>query len=67
MQIFAPNQWTEAVDPIVELEKAEEAEKCNPLGGPAISINLDSGVLLNSLPPIRQYIPADVKPPTHMQ
>jgi hypothetical protein len=25
MQIFAPNQWTEAVDPVIELRKAERS------------------------------------------
>jgi hypothetical protein len=43
MQIFAPNQWTEAADPCgwirEKLEKAEE--KDNPVGGPAVSTNQD--------------------------
>jgi hypothetical protein len=43
MQIFTPNQWTEAADPCglirEKLEKAEE--EGNPLGGPAILTNLN--------------------------
>ena len=41
MQIFAPNQWTEAAAPVVELSRSE-AEKGDPVGGPAVSINQDS-------------------------
>jgi hypothetical protein len=43
MQIFALNQWTEAADPCCRtMEKLEEAEEeGNPIGGPAVSINLD--------------------------
>jgi hypothetical protein len=42
MEIFTPNQWTEAAAPVIELGKAEEAEeKGNPVGGPGVSINLD--------------------------
>ena len=43
MQIFAPNQWTEAADPCGWIrEKLEEAEEeGDPVGGPAVSINLD--------------------------
>jgi hypothetical protein len=42
MQIFTPNQWTEAADPCGWIrEKLEEAEEKNdPVGGPAVSINL---------------------------
>ena len=43
MQIFAPNQWTEAADPCgwisEELEEPEEGG--DPVGGPSVSINLD--------------------------
>jgi hypothetical protein len=44
MQIFAPNQWTEAADPCGWIrENLKEAEKeGNPQGGPAVSVNLDS-------------------------
>ena len=43
MQIFVPNQWTEAAEPCGQIRgKLEEAEKeGNPVGGPAVSINLD--------------------------
>ena len=43
MQIFAPNQRTEAADPCGLIrEKLEEAEEeGDPVGGPAVSINLD--------------------------
>jgi hypothetical protein len=41
MQIFPPNQWTEADDLCGWIrEKMEEAEG-DPVGGPAIPINLD--------------------------
>jgi hypothetical protein len=44
MQIFAPNQWTGAADLCgcirEKLEKAEE--EGGPVGGPVLSINLDS-------------------------
>jgi hypothetical protein len=43
MQILSPNQWTEAADPCFWIrDKLEEAEeKGYPVGGPAVSINLD--------------------------
>jgi len=43
MQICAPNQWTDPADPCGWIrEKLEEAEEeGNPVGGPAVSINLD--------------------------
>ena len=44
MQIFAPNQWTEAADPCGWIRgKVEEAEEeGNLVGGPDVSINLDA-------------------------
>jgi hypothetical protein len=43
MQISVPNQWIEAADPCGwirgKLEQAEEGR--DPVGGPAVSINLD--------------------------
>ena len=48
-------------------EKLEEAEKGEPVGGPAISINLDLQDLSSTGPPIRQVTPAYMKLPTHMQ
>ena len=43
MQIFIPNQWTEAGDPCVWIrEKLEEAEEeGDPIGIPAVSTSLD--------------------------
>ena len=56
MQIFIPIQWTEASDPCGWIrEKLEEAEKeGDPVGGPAVSINLDLGDLSDTGPPTRQ-------------
>ena len=43
--------------------KAEEAEeKGDPLGGPAVSINLDPRDLSNTGPPNRQHTLADMRP-----
>jgi hypothetical protein len=55
MQIFAPNQRTEAADPCGWIrEKLEEAEEeGDPVGGPAVSINLDLRDLSNIGPPNR--------------
>jgi hypothetical protein len=54
--------------PVVELGKLEEAEEeGNPVGGPVVSINLDSQDLSDSRPATRQHIPADMRPPTHIQ
>jgi hypothetical protein len=40
MQIFAPNQWTEAADPYCIRERLEDAEEeGNPVGGPTFSFN----------------------------
>jgi hypothetical protein len=37
-----PTNGEKQLTPVAELEKAEEAEeKSNPVGGPAVSINLD--------------------------
>jgi hypothetical protein len=42
MQIFVPNQWTEADEPCGWIrEKLEEAKKGYPVGEPAVTINLD--------------------------
>jgi hypothetical protein len=35
----------------------EAEEEGNPVGGPAVSINLDPGDLLNTGPPNKQYTP----------
>ena len=53
----------------VKLEERlkESEEKGNPVGGPAVSINLDCQDLSNTGPPNRQDITADMRPPTHIQ
>jgi hypothetical protein len=68
MQVFAPNQWTEAADPYCLIrERLKEAEeKGYPVGGPAVSINLNPRDVSNTGPPNRQHIPADMRPPTHI-
>ena len=40
----------------------KEAEKGEPAGGPAISINLNPQDLSNTEPPNRQHTPADMRP-----
>jgi hypothetical protein len=45
----------------------EAEEQGNLVGGPAVSINLDSRDLSNTGSPNRQYTPADMRPPTHIQ
>ena len=45
MQIFAPNQWIGAAYPSGWIrERLEEAEEGDPVGGPAVSINLDQEI-----------------------
>jgi hypothetical protein len=39
----------------------------DPVGGPAVPINLDSRDLSNNGPPTRQHMPADRRPPTHIE
>jgi hypothetical protein len=42
MQIFTHNHWTEAAYTCASIgEKMEKFEEGNPVGGPAVSINLD--------------------------
>jgi hypothetical protein len=67
MQIFAPNQWTEAADPCGWIrEKLQETEEeGNPVGGPAVTINLDPWDLSDTGPPARQHTPAEMRSPTH--
>jgi hypothetical protein len=68
MQIFAPNQWTEAGDPSGwTRRKVEEAEEeGNPVGEPALSINLDSWDLSDTGPPTRQHTLADMRSLAHI-
>jgi hypothetical protein len=59
--IFSANQWREAYGSLKEAE-----EKDNPVGGPAVSINLNSQDLSNTGPPNRQHTPTDMRPPTQI-
>jgi hypothetical protein len=54
---------------VFELWKSwKEAKKeDDPVGGPAVSINLDPQCLSDTGPPIRQNEPADMSLPTHIQ
>jgi hypothetical protein len=45
----------------------EAEEKGDPVGGTAMSINLDPQDLSNTGPPNRQHTPADMRPPTHIE
>jgi hypothetical protein len=53
MHIFAPKQWTNAGHLYSWIrETLEEAEEeGNPVGGPAVSINLDTSDISNTGPP----------------
>jgi hypothetical protein len=49
------------------MEKLKEAEEeGNPVGAPAVSINLDPQDLSDTGPPTRQHVPAVKRPPTHI-
>jgi hypothetical protein len=41
--------------------------KGNPIGGPAVSTNLDPRILPDTEPPTRQHTPADIRPLIHIQ
>ena len=63
-----PGNGLKQLTSVVELGKLKEAEeKDDPVGGPAISINLDPQELSNTGPPTRQDTAADMRPPTHIQ
>ena len=51
-----PVNGQKQLTPVVELEEAEE--EGNPVGGPAVSINLDPRDLSNTGLPNRQHTPA---------
>jgi len=57
MQIYAPNQRTEAADPSGWIrENLEEAEEeGNPVGVPGVLINLDPWNLLDTGSPMKQH------------
>jgi hypothetical protein len=64
-----PNQWTEAAEPcgLIREELKEAEEEGNPVGEPAVSINLDPQELSDTGPPTRQHTPADTRVPTYIQ
>jgi hypothetical protein len=68
MQLFSPNQWSKAGDPCGWIrEKLEEAEEeSDPIGGPAVSINLDPRDLSDTGPQSKQHTPAGMRPPQHI-
>ena len=57
-----------AADPYgwIRERRKEPEEEGGPVGGPAVSINLDSQDLSNTGPPNKYHIPADVRPPIHI-
>jgi hypothetical protein len=61
--------WTEATDPCdwIRWKLGEAEEEGDPVGGPAVPINLDPRDLSDIAPPTRQHIPTDMRPPTHIQ
>jgi hypothetical protein len=69
MQVIAPNQWTEAADPCSWIRgKLEEAEEeGDPVGGPAVSINMDSQDLSDTGSATRQHTLADMRSSTYIQ
>jgi hypothetical protein len=69
MQIFARNQWTEAVDSRGRIrEKLEEAEEeGNSVEGPEVSINRGPHDLSDTGPPTWQHTLANMRPPTYIQ
>jgi hypothetical protein len=69
MQIFAPNQWTEAADLFSwSRGKLEEtAEEGEPVWGPVVSINLDPRDLSDTGKPTRKHTAADMRLQTHIQ
>jgi hypothetical protein len=66
MQIFAPNQWTEAADPCGWIKEKMEVEEGNPVGGTGVSINLDPWGLSDTVSPTRQNKAADMRSPIHI-
>ena len=69
MQIFTLNQCTEDDDLCGRIkEKLEEPDKKgNPIGGRAVSTNLDPRDCSDIEPPTRQHKPADMRTPRHIQ
>ena len=50
---------------VLSLPLKEAEEKGDPVGGPAVSINMDFQDFSNTGPPNRQDTSADMRPPTH--
>ena len=68
MLIFIFNQWTEAGNPCGWIwENLGDEEMYDPLGGPAVSINLNLWDLSDTGPPTMQHTLAYMRPPTHIQ
>jgi hypothetical protein len=69
MQLFVPNQWTEAAGACSwTREKLEEAEEeGDPVQRPAVLTSLDQWDLSDTGPQTKQHTPADMRPPTHIQ
>ena len=68
VQIFTPNQWTEAGDACGWIrEKLEEGEEeGDPVLEPAVSFKLDPPNLSDTGSPTRQNTPADMRPLTYI-
>jgi hypothetical protein len=66
MQIFVPNQSTEAANPHGPIRKIVEevVEEGDLVGGPAVSIKLDTQDFLDTGSPTRQHTPAYMRCPT---
>jgi hypothetical protein len=63
-----PTNGQKQLNPGWNREKLKEAEeKGEPVGGPAVSINLDHWDLSNTGSPNREHTPADMRLPTHKQ
>ena len=68
-QIFIHNQLKQAAVPCGWIrEKLEKAkEEGNPVGGPAVTINLHPQNLSDTGPPSRHHLSAHMRPLTHIQ
>ena len=63
-----PTKHSEAVEltGLIGGKLEESEEEGDPVGRPAVSINLDAGDLSDTGAPTRQHTPADMMPPTHI-
>jgi hypothetical protein len=62
-----PNKQLKESDGWIRERQKEAEMEGDPIGGPAVSINLDPQVLSNIGPPNRHHTPAHMRPPTHIQ